>query len=84
MADVSVRLKPRINKRLDRIWVARGLDAPRGNLRLVSNEEAVQVPSHEPRSRLLTGDDVNDVFPVEVPPIAKKLFLAIIVIVFAI
>ena len=39
---------------------------------------------YEPRSRLLTGDDVYDVLAIEASAMAEKLFLAIVVVILAI
>ena len=84
MTNICVRLHPRIDQRLDRVWVLRWLNTPCRNLRFVGDEERVQMSRYETGRGLLTRDDVNDVLAVEVALVTKKLFFALIVVILAI
>src|SRR5207248_8870265 len=67
-------------QRVDRLLVLRRLNRPSRHLRLVGNEEVVQVPADEPTASRLLHDDVDDVFAVKPALVPEEHLLAVIVI----
>ena len=55
-------------------------DAPGRDLRLVGDEEVVEVAADEAGRRLLPGDDVDDVLAVEAAGVAEERLLAVVVV----
>jgi len=49
---------------VDRLRIARRFERPRGHLRLVGDEEIVQVPADKASAGRLLYDDIDDVFAV--------------------
>ena len=80
LAHVGVAVAERPRQRLDRRRVARFLHAPGRHLRLVGDEEVVQVPRDEARRALLPHDLVDDVLALQPARHAQELLLAVVVV----
>src|ERR1700738_3993211 len=79
-AHIELRVPERSHQGVDRLLVARRLERPSGHLRLVGDEEVVQVSADKASARRLLYNDVDDVFAVEVPLMTEELLLAIVMI----
>src|SRR5262249_49548718 len=78
--DVEARLTEGCRQLVDRLLVPGRLDRPGRDLRLVGDEEVVEMPAHEARAGRLLHDDVDDVFAVEMATVTEKLLLPVVVI----
>ena len=77
---LELRIAEHADHLVDRLLVARRLDRPSRHLRLVGDEEVVQVPADEPAASRLLHDDVEDVLAVEPPLVAEEDLLAVVVV----
>ena len=80
-ADVAARLEVGVLERFDRVGVLRRDGVPRGHLRLVGDEEVVQVPGNESGRRRLPDYDVDDILAVEPARLAQESLDAVVVVV---
>ena len=77
---IELRVPERTDQGIDRLLVLRRFDRPSRHLRLVGDEEVVQVPADESTASRLLHDNVDDVFAVETALVPEEHFLAVIVI----
>ena len=78
--QVVVGLEVGVFQHLDGFGVAGRRFLPGGNLRLVGDEEVVQVAGDEAGRRRLPGNDVYDLFAVEVAALAEEGLLVLVVV----
>ena len=64
---VELRIAERTDHFIDRLLVARRLDRPGWHLRLVGDEEVIQMPADEFSTSRLLHDDVENVLAIERP-----------------
>ena len=78
--DFVAVLDERLADGADGFWVSGGFDRPGRHLRLIGDEEVVQVAGDEDVARGLSDDDVDDVEPVECANVSEVMFLRCVVV----
>ena len=81
VAHLSFRFQVGVRQELNRIGILGRLDIPGGDLRLVGDEEVVEMAGDETGGSRLRNDDVDDVVAVEVAGAAEEGLLAVIVVI---
>src|SRR5215213_4783184 len=78
--NVELRIAERADHFVDRLLVARRLDRPSWHLRLVGDEEVIQMPADKSAASRLLHDDVENVLAIEPALVTKKYLLAIVMV----
>ena len=81
---VEVGVLEHLDHLFQRVLVTRRLNGPRGDLRLVCDEEVVEMAADEAGGRRLFENDVDDVLTVEVAGAAEEGLLAEVVVGFVV
>jgi hypothetical protein len=79
-ADVVVRLAESRRQQIDSLRIAWGLDRPRWHLRLIRDEEIIEMARDKAATGRLTDDDVDDVLAIEPATVAEEFLLPVVMV----
>src|SRR4051794_12669299 len=77
---VELRIAERADHFVDRLLVARRLERPGWHLRLVSDEEVIQMPADEFAASRLLHDNVENILAIEPAFMTEEFFLAVVMV----